>query len=136
MEQLPETSLIIVFYNGRETLLHTDTHFYPYGHKFIQEPISENIPKWKTDTLKKILSEGYTAYAYKINMFTNDAKYFKFLETDYGIILKDYSKTFCKMVLVSETEENADNYSSDPICFEDIEEKREKIWPVTLKWSP
>ena len=40
------------------------------------------------------------------------------------------------MELISNTEENVDNYSSDPICFEDIVEKREKIWPVSLKWSP
>ena len=35
IEKLPERSLI-VGYDGRESLLHTDTHFYPYGKKLIE----------------------------------------------------------------------------------------------------
>jgi len=36
LEKLPEKSFIIG-YNGRESLLHTDTHFYPYGPQFIEK---------------------------------------------------------------------------------------------------
>jgi len=136
LEKLPEKSLI-VGYSGRNTLLHTDTHLSPYQNKFIREDGDpDSIIQIRLSTLKTIIGDGYTAYTFKTNIFPFDAKYFKILEAQHGIILKDYSKTFCKMELISNIEENVDNYSSDPICFEDIVEKREKIWPVSLKWSP
>jgi len=136
LEKLPEKSLI-VGYGGRNTLLHTDTHFSPYKPKFIRENGDPDaINQFSLGTLKTLIGDGYTAYTFKTNIFPFDAKYFQVLEAQHGIILKDYSKTFCKMELISNTEENVDNYSSDPICFEDIVEKREKIWPVSLKWSP
>jgi len=135
-EKLPEDSLI-VGYGGRNTQLHTDTDLSPYLRKFIRENGDpDSILKSRLQTLKTIIGDGYTAYTFKTNIFPFDAKYFKILETQHGIILKDYSKTFCKMELISETEENVENYSSDPICFQDIVEKREKIWPVSLKWPP
>jgi len=136
LEKLPEKSLI-VGYSGRNTLLHTDTHLSPYKNKFIREDGDpDSIIQIRLSTLKTIIGDGYTAYTFKTNIFPFDVKYFKILEAEHGIILKDYSKTFCKMELISNTEENVDNYSSDPICFDDIVEKREKIWPVSLKWSP
>jgi len=136
LEKLPEKSLI-VGYGGRNTLLHTDTHLSPYKKKFILENGDpDSIIKIRLSTLKTIIGDGYNAYTFKTNIFPFDAKYFKILEAQHGIILKDYSKTFCKMELISSTEENVDNYSSDPICFEDIVKKREKIWPVSLKWPP
>jgi len=134
LEKLPEKSIIVGNHNSRETLLHTDTHFYPYNFKFINTGDTNEIPKFKTETLKRILSDGYTAYAYKINMFTNDAKYFKFLETDHGIILKDYSETFCKLELISENQSGTENLNSDSICYNDVKDKVKKIWNVTLKW--
>jgi len=134
LEKLPEKSLIVDFI-GRETLLHTDTHFYPYGLSFVQEEGDINkIPESKIITLKKIMKEGYSAYAFKNNMFSYDEKYFKFLEADHGIILKDYSKTFCKLEFISNINEVVDNISSDPICFKDVIGGGKKIWNVTLKW--
>lgn len=135
LEKLPNQSLIVSF-NGRDTLLYTDTHFYPYSLSFVQKNGNINeIPMTKILTLKKIMAEGYTAYTFKNNMFSYDEKYFRFLEDDHGIILKDYSKTFCKLELISNINETVDSTHSDPICFNDILEGTKKIWNVTLKWS-
>ena len=135
LEKLPEKSFI-VGHNGRETLLHTDTHFYPYSDKFIEtQGNSEHIPTDKLNTLKKLLEDGYTGYTFKNNMFIYDEKYFKFIEAEHGIILKDYSKTFCKLELISKNKENINNINSDPICFADVTEHAKKIWDVTLKWN-
>jgi len=133
-EKLPDKSLIVGNY-GRKTLFHTDTHFYPYGSQFIEmQGNPEYIPNSKTETLKKIIDNGYTAYAFKNNMYIYDSKYFKFLEKDSGIILKDYSQTFCKLEFISNNK-NAGNITSDSICFADVVERDEKIWNVTLKWD-
>lgn len=135
LEKLPDKSLI-VGYGGGKTLLHTDTHFYPYGKKFIENQGNpKNVPIGKIELLKEILKNGYTAYAFKNSMFLYDSKYFKFLEAEHGIILIDYSQTFCKLESISENKENTNNISSDPICFADIVERPEKIWDVTLKWD-
>jgi len=137
LEKLPEKSLIVGYSGsiGRYTLLHTDTKLSPYSKNFIRENGDpDSISQFKLKTLKTIIGDGYTAYTFKTNIFSFDAKYFKILEAQHGIILKDYSKTFCKMELISNSEENVDNYSSDPICFQDIVEKRQKLWPVSLKW--
>ena len=134
LEQLPENSLIVSFI-GRNTLLHTDTHFYSYGTKFVKsEGDTENIPTSKTEMLKKIMSDGYTPYTFKNNMFIYDEKYFRYLESDHGIILKDYSKTFCKLELISNTTEYVVDVSSDPICFKDDIASSKNIWNVHLKW--
>ena len=134
LEQLPENSLIIGF-SGRDTLLYTDTHFYPYGLKFVQgEGDTKDIPEFKIKILKKIMTDGHTPYAFKNNMFFYDEKYFRYLESEHGIILKDYSKTFCNLELISNTTEGIDDISSDAICFKDDIGGSKKIWNVSLKW--
>jgi len=134
LEKLPEKSLIIG-YNGRTTLLHTDTHFYPYGNNFIkQQGNTTSLAMSKIDTLTRILEDDYQVFAHKSNMFPYDEIFFNYLESDHGIILKDYSKTFCKLELTNNLNENLINVASDPICFKDIQTISKKIWPVTLKW--
>jgi len=133
LEKLPEKSFIIG-YNGRNTLLHTDTHFYPYGSSFLEEADHKKISRDKIQTLKEILEKGYTGYTFKSNMNFYDEKYFKFLEGKHGIVLKDYSETFCKLEINSNFTGNTNNISSDLICFKDVIEKGKKIWNVTLKW--
>jgi len=134
LEQLPENSLIVSFI-GRDTLLYTDTHFHPYGLIFVTgKGDTEDIPEFKTELLKKLMSDGYTPYALKNNMFFYDEKYFRYLESEHGIILRDYSKTFCKLELISNTTEYVVDVSSDPICFKDDIASSKNIWNVHLKW--
>ena len=131
--ELPEKSFI-VGYNGRETLLHTDTHFYPYGVEFIEKGTPDNLPQEKIETLKQILKKGYTGYTFKTNLIPADVQYFKLLEVAHGIILKNYSEAFCKMELISDTNKTIKNINSDPICYKDVKKDGKKIWDVTLKW--
>ncbi|MGH7884728.1 MAG: hypothetical protein ACRENO_03425, partial [Thermodesulfobacteriota bacterium] len=134
LEKLPAKSLV-VSYESRYTLLYTDTHFYPYLDDFIENNgNATNISQSKLTTLKKILNDGYNAYTFKTNIFPYDAKYFELLEAYHGIILKDYSDTFCKLELVDYNASEQNN-RSDLICFKDVKEKRPKIWPVTLRWN-
>jgi len=80
------------------------------------------------------MEEGYVAYAFKNSMFIYDKKYFEFLEEEHGFVLKDHSKTFCKLELISNLNEDVDGLSSDPICFQDVIEGDKELWDVTLKW--
>jgi len=80
------------------------------------------------------MEEGYVAYAFKNSMFIYDKKYFEFLEEEHGLVLKDHSKTFCKLELISNLNEDVDGLSSDPICFQDVIEGDKELWDVTLKW--
>jgi len=84
--------------------------------------------------LKQILKEGYTGYTFKTNLIPADVQYFKFLEDEHGIILKNYSEVFCKMELISDVNKTVNTINSDPICYEGVNKYGKKIWDVTLKW--
>jgi len=103
--------------------------FYPYwGFNFkkikLVEP--ESIPQEPIETLKQLLSkkttpgarsildDEYEVFVYK-NTYFFDTIYFKHLALDHGIILKDYSKSFCKMELVDELKSSESK--PDEICY-------------------
>lgn len=46
-----------------------------------------------------------------------DPSYYKYLETEHGLILKDYSKTFCKLIRIENASgENNKQIQSDDVC--------------------
>jgi len=49
--------------------------------------------------LKNLLNEGHKTFAFKENRNEINPHYFRCVENDHGIILKEYSKTFCKLEL-------------------------------------
>ena len=68
------------------------------------------------EQLKKIMKEGYEVYTFK-SKWRLDQFYFDYLKNEHGIILKDYSKTFCKLELTKSVDEIEINAKADSICY-------------------
>jgi len=76
------------------------------------------VPQEPIQILNKVMQEGYEAYAFKKHNLKFDPLYFRYLEAEYGIILEDYSKTFCKMVIVeNEFVIDGKDLESDDVCY-------------------
>ena len=78
----------------------------------------KEVPQQPIDTIIKLIKDGYDVYAFKNNWWEIDPQYFRYIEKNYGLILKDYSETFCKMEL-DEGTKNGDKVflQSDDICY-------------------
>jgi len=72
----------------------------------------------KADTTgpTSILNDGYEVFVFK-NHWWFETAYYHYLESEHGIILQDYSRSFCKMGLVSELESKGLDSKSDEICY-------------------
>jgi len=104
--------------------------FFPYtGFNFFKINIEpESIPQEPIQTLKEllkgktttgpssILNEGYEVFILKGGWYF-DRVYYHHLEKNHGIILKDYSKSFCKMELVNELKLDSSESKPDKICY-------------------
>jgi len=128
-EGLPEKKVIVGAFEG-PTMQQGAILFFPYtGFNFFRinhEP--ESIPQEPIQTIKKllqdktttgprsILNEGYEVFVFKKHGYF-DTAYFNYLELHHGIILKDYSKSFCKMEIVKEFKLNNGESRSDKICY-------------------
>jgi len=49
--------------------------------------------------LKKVIDDGYDVYVFKKSTYVGEKDILKLLVSEHGFVLKDYSKTFCKMEL-------------------------------------
>ena len=65
---------------------------------------------------KSILNEGYSVFVLKEKWFF-DKSYYNYLKSQHGIILKDFSKSFCKMELVNELDFSDPKSKPDDICY-------------------
>jgi len=61
-------------------------------------------PEEHIQTLTKIMDEGYEVYTFK-SMRAEDVDYFEYIKNNYGMILHEYSKTFCKLELTKSVDE-------------------------------
>jgi len=82
----------------------TDTAFVP------QEPIQ---------TLKQVINDGYETFIFKGGVITKDNIYYKYLVDEHGFMIKNYSKTFCKLLLKEKVIANniLANITSDDTCY-------------------
>jgi len=128
-EGLPEKKVIVGAFEG-PTMRQNAILFFPYtGFNFFRinfEP--ESIPQEPIQTLKEllkdkttpgprsILNQGYEVFVFKKHGYF-DTAYYLYLESHHGIILKDYSKSFCKMEIVDELKLNSIESKSDKICY-------------------
>jgi len=129
LEGLPEKKIITGGFE-RKIMQHGAIQFFPYtGFNFWrinyqlesipQEPIQtlKELLKGKTTTgPSSILNEGYEVFVFKQHR-SFDTTYYRYLESQHGIILKDYSKSFCKMELVNELKLNNNEFKPDKICY-------------------
>ena len=138
-EGLDKTS-VIVGEKGRNTVEYGFIHLNPYID--FTRKLGWDIERLEVEPifmLKNITKNGYDAYAFKKNMSPLDEKYFNHLEENYDIILKDHSKTFCKIEVI----DNSSNYStsdnfSDSICYSEVDRDPNYGWDVRVKppWKP
>ncbi len=129
LEGLPEKS-ILVCVGCHKAIEVNAIPFFPYtGFNFFKINIEpESIPQEPIQTLKEllkgktttgpssILNEGYEVFILKGGWYF-DRVYYHHLEKNHGIILKDYSKSFCKMELVNELKLDNSESKPDKICY-------------------
>ena len=83
----------------------------------------QSIPFWvmdkgkisldSLDLLKQIVNDGYDVYVFKHVFNQNEKNIITDLRNNYGVALKEYSPTFCKVILVS----GNGTLNSDKICY-------------------
>jgi len=133
-EGLTENS-VIVGDKGRVTVFYGFTHLYPYEgikSRFIgTDP--QLHPQEPIQMIKFLVEEGYGVFVFRKDMLPVDEKYFRLLDSEYGIILKNYSETFCKVQLVTQIDDFSRIGISDPDCFSDIDSSSKKAWDIRLK---
>ena len=119
-ERLTEES-IIVETRGRRVMEYDAIPFLPV-HTGKVNPMTELDPSWLPQkpilNLKKLIREDHEAYTFKSHKIHFEPLYFRYLELEHGIILKDYSKTFCKMAIIQNIpEKSGKDIKSDDICY-------------------
>jgi len=110
---------IIVETKGKRAMEYNVSPFIPIRGSQFQDVLDFNlIPPKIIPHLEKLLVEGYDAYTFKKHISQFDPRFFRYVEAEHGIILKNYSKTFCKMDLIENfSETNEKDIKSDDICY-------------------
>jgi hypothetical protein len=81
-------------------------------------PISDTkISSDSVNRLKKIINEDHDVYTFKIPFIEFEKNMFNSLINEHGFVLKEYSKTFCKVELISDnkTESDKNCVNNEPI---------------------
>jgi len=125
MERYPVEKLspnsIIVFQRSQRSIEYNVSPFQPYERSWFnsdKELDIEKVPKDRVQKLKTLIGEGHDAYTFKLHSDLWGTKFFRYLEAEQGIILKDYSKTFCKMVIIeNEFVTDGKEIKSDDVCY-------------------
>jgi len=120
IEKLATNSIIVV--QRSQTIVEYEVSaFQPYQRSWFDSGYELNIEKVKEDRIQKLetfIEEGHEAFTFKINGNLRDVIFFRYLEAEQGIILKDYSNTFCKMVIVeNEFVTDGKDLESDDDCY-------------------
>ena len=118
LEKLPEKS-IIIDNMGYRTLEYNAIHFNPViGNWKIKnsEPDIESMQLMQKQI--DLINQDYQLFSFKEHINENGLIYFRYIEKNYELILKDYSETFCKMELAEDTKNSDKVFSqSDDICY-------------------
>jgi len=112
---------IIVETKGRRAIEYNASPFIPATGSWVNS-LNELDPKLvkqeRIQLLKNVMMEGYNAFTFKETDRKFEPLYFRYLESEHGIILKDYSKTFCKMVIIENIPESSEEeIESDDVCY-------------------
>ncbi len=120
MEGLTKNSVIVAS-EGRRTVEYNVIPLSTYsGTSFPVDGVfdSRKLSMEPIESLIKLIEKGYDVYTFKDNWWEIDPQYFRYIEKNHGLILKDYSKTFCKMELPDNTKNRDENIlQSDDICY-------------------
>ena len=117
LEELPEKSIILRGTNRVIIWEYDAIPFNPF------KGYSEKTHSWKNDKINtnpikimsEILDKGYNLYVFK-EKNRGDPSYYRYLEAEHNLLLKEYSETFCKLIRV----ENASTINNILIKSDDI----------------
>jgi len=120
LEKLPPNSIIVI-QRSQKIVEYEVSAFQPYQRSWFGSGYELNIEKVKEDRIQKLetfIEEGHEAVTFKINGNLRDVVFFRYLEAEQGIILKDYSETFCKMIIVeNEFVKDGKDFEGDDVCY-------------------
>jgi len=118
LEGLSKESIIVETL-GKRSMDYNVVPFVPVkGSASLKETDMSLIPQRTIPHLKKLLMDDYDVYSFKESQNIFEPHYFRYLGAEQGIILKDYSKTFCKMVIVeNESKTDGKDLESDDVCY-------------------
>ena len=116
-EGLTEKSVILF---GLDRVLIWDYHAIPFnpfiGYDQEAKLWSDNKPNpHPIKVMNELLDGGYDLYVFK-DKNHGDPSYYRYLEAEYSLILKEHSKTFCKLIRI----ENASGVNNIQIKSDDI----------------
>ena len=92
--------------------------FYPFiAYSEKTQLWSDNETKAQSiKVMNELLDDGYDLYVFK-NKNLGDPSYYRYLEDEHGLILKEHSKTFCKLLRIENASDvNSIQIKSDDIC--------------------
>jgi len=137
-QQLPQDSVIVSRF-AVPAFDYDHIPFFPYWDYYPinrKNWIPDLLPQEPIQRLKNMLSEQHKfdeefnisrsegprpeiprhdIFVNKIQSF-HDSQYFRYLESEHGIILQDYTESYCKMELI-ENVDKIKNISSDEVCY-------------------
>ena len=102
VEKLSPNSIIVI-QRSQNVIEYNAIPFEPYKRSWFNSDGQlniEQVPEDHVQRLKTLIEEDYDAYTFKKDWDKRDFLTFRYLEAEHGIILKDYSKTFCKIVKI------------------------------------
>ncbi len=80
--------------------------------------------EYPIEVISQLLEEGYDLYVFK-NKQLGDPSYYRYLEAEYSIILKEHSKTFCKLIRIEDASgANNTQIHSDEICHSFLDRRK------------
>ena len=125
---------IVVDARGRYTIEFNAIPFYPYRN--YDENLRNNtepFPQKPIEKLKKLMDEGYDTFVFK-KKYDVDACYFRYLEAEHGLILKEHSKGICKIISINNINDTTEESTiSDSICYKGWDGKIKPKWEENKK---
>jgi len=115
-EGLTEKDVLILGRAGAIIWEYNAIPFNPFGG--YNETLGSKGKPWYQHSImvmNKLFDDGYDFYIFKIKN-RGDPSYYKYLEDEHGLILKEHSETFCKLIRI----ENASAVNNIQILSDDI----------------
>jgi len=116
-EGLTEKS-ILVSPAGKHAMQYDVIPFNPFGGYSPTKDswVSERYKQENINFMKEMLDDGHELYVFKYK-YGGDPTYYRYLEAEHGLILKEHSKTFCKLLRIDDASgANNAQIQSDDIC--------------------
>jgi len=122
LEMLPEKSIIIENI-GIRSLEYNAIHFNPGMRDWtLTDGEPDDNSRKLIEKLKNLMIQEYNVFVFKEPFHPTEPGYFRYIEKNNGLILKDYSETFCKMELIQDANTLVKTgIITDEVCYRTFE---------------